>query len=70
MSVEKRRRSAWLVDRHLAAAQALDLRRVDVDAPHVVADLGEAGRGDEADVAGADDADGFALRGHGGGRQG
>src|SRR6185312_883562 len=55
---------ARLVDRDLAALQALDLGGVDVDAPHLVAELGEAGRGDEADVAGADDAYGFALCAH------
>ena len=53
---------AGLVDRDLAALEALDLVGVDVDAPDLVAELGEAGRGDEADVAGADDADGFALQ--------
>ena len=53
-----------LVDRDLAALEALDLVGVDVDAPDLVAELGEAGRRDEADVAGADDADGFALPSH------
>ena len=52
---------AGLVDRDLAAVQALDLVRVDVDAPDLAAELGEAGGGDEADVAGPDDADGFTL---------
>ena len=52
---------ARLVDRHLAATQALDLLGVDVDAPDVAAELGEAGGGDQADVAGADHSDG--LRG-------
>jgi hypothetical protein len=46
-----------LVDRDLAALQQLDLALVDVEAQHVVADVGEAGAGDEADVAGSDDAD-------------
>jgi hypothetical protein len=55
---------AGLVDRDLAALQAVDLRGVDVDAPDVVAELREAGRGHEADVAGADDTDGFARAGH------
>ena len=73
MSVEKCRRprcfgdelgQAGLVDRDLAALEALDLVGVDVDAPDLVAELGEAGRGDEADVAGADDADGFARAAH------
>ena len=53
---------ARLVDRHLAAAQALDLLGVDVHAPDVAAELGEAGRRDEADVAGADHSDGLAWR--------
>ena len=35
--------------------------RVDVEAQHVVADLGEAGAGDEADVAGADHRDLHAV---------
>src|SRR6201999_2085172 len=48
----------------LAALEPLDLVDVDVDAPDVVAELGESGRRDEADVAGADDADGFATPGH------
>ena len=73
MSVEKCSRPRWrcdelgqagLVDRDLAALQARDLVGVDVDAPDLVAELGEAGRGDEADVAGADDADGFARGAH------
>ena len=48
---------ARLVDRDLALLQALDLRLVDVDADDVVAALGEAGAGDQADVSGADDGD-------------
>ena len=48
---------ARLPDRDPALLEALDLRRVDVDAADVVAQLGEAGGGDQADVAGADDAD-------------
>ena len=55
---------ARLVDRDLAAPQALDLRRVDVHAPHLAAELGEAGRGDEADVAGADHSDWLACAAH------
>ena len=35
----------------------VDLARVDVEAQHVVADLGQAGAGDEADVARADHRD-------------
>ena len=46
-----------LVDRDAARVQRRDLRRVDVEAQHVVADLREAGAGDEPDVAGADDGD-------------
>ena len=42
---------ARLVDRDLALLQARDLGRVDVDAQHLVAGIGEAGAGDEADVA-------------------
>src|SRR6185369_13684595 len=48
-------------DRDLPALEALDLGFVDVDAVDVAAQLGEARRGDEADVAGADDANGFTL---------
>ena len=50
-------RQARLVDRDLALLQALDLGRDLVDADHVVAALGEAGAGDQADVSGADDCD-------------
>ena len=46
----------------LAAVQPLDLVRVDVDAPDLAAEVGEAGGRDKADVAGTDDADGFTLR--------
>src|SRR6185369_2606535 len=53
----QQRIEAVLVDRRLAAIDALDLRRVDVDADTVVPDLGEAGTRDEADVTGADDGD-------------
>ena len=45
------------MDRDAALVQDLDLARVDVEAQHVVADFGEAGAGDEADVAGADHRD-------------
>src|SRR6185503_15254284 len=45
------------MDRRLAAVDALDLGGIDIHAGAVVADLGEAGARDEADVAGADDAD-------------
>ena len=43
-----------LEDRDLAGLEPLDLGRIDVDADHVVADFGEAGAGDQADVAGAE----------------
>ena len=46
------------VDRRLAPAQALDLLGVDVDAPHLAAQLREAGGAYQADVAGTDYADG------------
>ena len=49
-----------LVDRHLAAAQQIDALGDDVAADDAVAELGEAGGGDEADVADADDADRLA----------
>ena len=45
---------ARLVDRHLAARQGGDLVGVLVDAGHDVAEVGEAGAGDEADVTGTD----------------
>ncbi len=54
-----------LVDRHLARAQLLDARGVDVHAPHVPPQLGEAGGRHQPDVADADDGDGLALGGHG-----
>ena len=40
-----------LVDRHAALAQLLDPARILVDAGHIPAELGEAGGGDEADIA-------------------
>jgi hypothetical protein len=43
-----------LEDRHLAALQRLDLAGVLVDAGHVVAEVGEAGAGDQAHIARAD----------------
>ena len=48
---------AGLVDRHLAAAQRFDPVGEDVADNDVVAELAEAGAGDEADVAGAEDSD-------------
>ena len=73
MSVEKCRRSrllgdqlrqARLVDRDLAALEARDLVGIDVDAVDLVAQLGEPRRRDQADVAGADDADRLAFGAH------
>ena len=52
---------AGLVDRHLAARERLDLLGQDVARPDLVAELGEAGGGDQADPADADDADRFLL---------
>ena len=49
-------------DRSLSLnAAGLDLARVHVEAHHVVADVGEASAGDEAHVAGTDDADFHAF---------
>jgi len=48
---------AGLVDGHVALLKALDLRRVDVHAHHVMAEVRETGRRDEPDVACADNAD-------------
>ena len=55
---------ARLPDRHPPCAQAFDLLRVDVDAVDVVAELGEPGRGDQADIPRTDDADRFSIRAH------
>ena len=49
---------AGLVDRDLAAGERVDLLLDDVAGDHRVAELGEAGGGDEADPADPDDADG------------
>ena len=71
MSVVKCSRSAFfgdqlgqagLVDRHLAARERLDLLLDDVARVDLVAQLGEAGGGDEADPADADDADRFSSQ--------
>ena len=43
---------AGLVDRDFAALQTGDLGRVDVDADHVIADLGKAGARHQAHVSG------------------
>ena len=45
------------MERHLAGAERLDLLGDDVADHDLVAELGEAGAGDEADVAGAEDPD-------------
>jgi hypothetical protein len=44
------RRESRLVNRHVALVQHLDLARIDIETQHVVADLGQAGPGDETDV--------------------
>jgi hypothetical protein len=51
------RAQAGLVDGHAAAVQGGDLGGVDVQAADAVAQVRQAGAGDEADVAGADDGD-------------
>ena len=56
---------AGLVDRHLAAPQRVDPLGDDVADDHRVAELGEAGAGDEADVAGAEDPRSVAISGGG-----
>src|SRR2546430_9002482 len=42
------------MNRHLTAAEALDLGRIHVHADHVIAGVREAGAGDETHVAGAE----------------
>ena len=73
MSVEKCSRSRWrgdellearLPDRDPPRFRPSIFVRVDVDAPDLVAQLGETRRGDQADVAGADDADRLAFSAH------
>lgn len=44
-----------------AGLEGTDLRRIDVQTNHIVAHFGQAGAGDEADVAGADDGDFHVL---------
>ena len=46
-----------LVDRDAAGLEQLDLGLVHVQAQHVVAEVGQAGAGHEADIAGSDDGD-------------
>ena len=48
---------AGLVDRHTAALEHGDLLGIDVDAEDIVADLGQADAGDEADIAAAKNRD-------------
>ena len=55
---------AGLVDRDLTGLQPRDLVRIDVDAEDLAAEVREAGGRDQADIAGADDADGFADVAH------
>ena len=55
---------ARLVDRHLAPGERLDLLGDDVAGDHRVAQLGEAGRGDQADPADSDHADRLSLLAH------
>ena len=56
---------ARLVDRHLAALQRRDLAGVLVDAGDVMAEIGKAGPGNEADIAGADHRDAHEVPKHG-----
>ena len=60
-------REARLVDRHLAAAERVDLLLEDVARVDLVAELGEAGRRDQPDPADPDYAYRLALA-HGRGR--
>ena len=48
---------AGLIDRHFAVIEHVDLGLIDVDAGDVVAAVGEAGAGDQADVSGANNCD-------------
>jgi len=48
---------ARLVDRHAAVVQHVDLRLVDVETEHVVADVGETGARDQTYVTAADDSE-------------
>jgi hypothetical protein len=59
-----------LPDRRLTVLERADLLRIDVDAEHLGPERGEARRGDEADVAGADHADRLSVvsSAHGGRR--
>src|SRR3546814_6092115 len=55
------RLQARFVDRDDAVVQAVDLGLVDVHAHHLVADFGQAGSGDESDVAGSEDRNAHAV---------
>ena len=46
-----------LIDRQIAAGKRRDLVRILVDADHGMTEIGEAGSGDEPDIAGADHCD-------------
>ena len=46
---------AGLIDRHDAVFELLDLAGILVDAGHRMAEIGETGAGNEADIAGTDD---------------
>jgi hypothetical protein len=50
-----------LVDRRLAALEHLDFALVDIDAQHVVADLGKARTRDQANVAGTENGETHGL---------
>jgi hypothetical protein len=52
---------ARFVDRHAPLLQCADLRGIEIEAEHVVAELGQAGTCHEADVARADDGDVHSL---------
>ncbi len=45
----------WLMNRHVAAVELLDLLRIDIHAHDVVAGIGQAGTRDQTDVARAKD---------------
>ena len=52
---------ARLIDRHLAARQRRDLSLILVDANDLVAEIGETGAGNKADISGADHRDTHLL---------
>ncbi len=53
-----------LVDGDFAPLEAFDLLGVDVDAKHVIAGIGKAGAGDEADVTGSEYGDSHVFPEH------